>query len=104
MKQPNRSQLANYFVYLGVLAMLWSLITITSGTYIVIVNSVIGGILLIWIAAQLRLKKPWARDILLVFIVLMTLMAIFTLIGGFSLLWVAIGAICLFLLWGLKDL
>jgi len=104
MRQPKRAQIANYFVYLGVLAMLWSLITITSGTYIVIINSVIGGVLLIYIASQLRLKRAWARDILLVFTLLMTLMAIFTLLGGFSLLWVVIGAVSLFLLWGLKDL
>ncbi len=84
--------------------MLWSLITITSGTYIVIVNSVIGGVLLIWVASKLRAEKQWARDVLLVLTILMTLMAIFTLLGGFSLLWIAIGALSIYLIWGLKDI
>lgn len=103
LSQPNRSQLASVYIGLGVAAVLASIPSLRT-TWIVFVASIIGGGLLVYVAKALNTKQSWARDILLVFTGLMTLLALFTLVSAFQLTWVIIGLICLYLLWGLIDL
>lgn len=103
LTKPDQRTIAAILVIGGFAAIGWSLPTIVD-TYIVVTASILGGVALIYITTKLRQKEEWARDILIVMTTLMTLLAVLSLASGFSLLWLVIGLLGLYLVWGLLAL
>lgn len=103
MKPANKNGVSSLLVLIATAALVVALPSI-SKTRIVIFMTALGAVVLIYLAAKLRRGTGWARDILLVTSILMTLLAILTLLSGFTLTWLVIGLLSLYLTWSLLKL
>lgn len=100
MKPADNKTLSLIFIIAGVMAVVVALPTATD-TPVVLIASIIGAALLVFLSTQLSKKVGWARDILLITSILMTLMAAATIIAGFTFSWLIIGLISLYITWSL---
>lgn len=101
-----RARVSSLYIVVGAFAIAWSLPTRVTHTSLAMISNIaiIGGIAVIALAFMVRNKVQWARDILLITSILMTVLAIATLFGNLSLLWIAIGLASGYLTWGLLKL
>lgn len=100
MKPASSKLLSLLFIISGVTAVIVSLPTATD-TPVVLFASIIGAAFLIFLSAQLSKGIEWARDILLIASILMTLLAAATILAGFSFSWLLIGLVSLYITWSL---
>lgn len=103
LQRANRNQVAALLVAGGAVVVAVALPAMRNIPF-AFVMAVLGAALLVWLSFKLRHGVPWARDILLIAFIMLTALALLTLLSGLSFIWVLVTLVSAYIGWSLLAL